>query len=71
MVVAGGVEVEFADGLAVGVGDSDVEVLDENEDLGAGVVATDADVVEAAAVAEGELAEAIDGVVADPVVRVR
>jgi hypothetical protein len=65
LVVAGGVELEFVDGLAVGAGDADVEVLDEHEDFGAGVTAAEADVVESAPVAERELAEAVDDVMAD------
>ena len=70
MVVAGGVELEFVDGLAVGAGDADVEVLDEHEDFGAGVTAAEADVVESAPVTERELAEAVDDVMADSVVGV-
>jgi hypothetical protein len=70
LVVAGGVEGEFADGFVVGGGDPHVEVFDQDEDFGAGVAAADADVVQAAAVAEGELAGGVDGVVADPVVGV-
>jgi hypothetical protein len=35
--------------------DADVQVLDEHEDRGAGVLAADADVVEAAVGAEGGL----------------
>ena len=57
LVVAGGVEGEFAEEFACGgVDDADVEVLDEHQDAGSGVGPADADVVEAAAVAEGELA---------------
>jgi hypothetical protein len=47
-----------------------VEVLDEHEDFGAGVTAAEADVVESAPVAERELAEAVDDVMADSVVGV-
>ena len=70
MVVAGGVEGELAEELAVGGGDADVEVLDEDQDWLAVVAAADADVVEPAAVAQGELAGGVDGVVAYSVVGV-
>jgi hypothetical protein len=42
----------------------------EQQDAGSGVGAADADVVEAAAVAEGDFAGGIDAVGADPVVGV-
>jgi hypothetical protein len=51
-----------------GVDDADVEVLDEHEDAGAGVCSADADVVQAAVVAEGDASGLVDGVVAQPVV---
>ena len=60
MVVAGGVEDEFADEVAVFGDDADVAVVDEHEDFGAGVGASDADVVEAAVVAQGEFAVLVD-----------
>ena len=67
LVVAGGVE--FADQFAGGgVDDADVQVLDEHEDRGAGVFGAGADVVEAAADAQGELAGRVGAVGADAVV---
>jgi hypothetical protein len=42
--------------------------VDEHEDAGSGVGPADADVVELAVVAEGELAVGVDAVGADPVV---
>jgi hypothetical protein len=61
LVVAGGVEDEFADELAAVFGDDpDVELADEHEDAGAGPASTDADVVQLAAVAEGEFAVGVD-----------
>jgi hypothetical protein len=45
--------------------DADVQFADEHEDSGAGVVAADADVVQAAVVAQGEFAVAVDAVFAD------
>lgn len=47
-----------------------MSVFDEDEHGSVGVAATDSDVVEAAAVAEGDLAELVHGVVADSVVGV-
>ncbi|WP_165546467.1 hypothetical protein [Kribbella soli] len=44
---------EFAGG---GLDDPDVEVVDELEDGGSGVLAADGDVVEAAGAAQGEFA---------------
>jgi hypothetical protein len=71
LVVAGGVDGELAEELAGGgVDDADVQVLDEHQDPGAGVGAADADVVEPAADAEGELAVGVDAVGADAVVGV-
>ena len=58
---------EFAGG---GVDDADVEVGDEDDDVGSGVFSADADVVQAAVVAQRDLAGGIDSVVADPVMRV-
>ena len=54
-----------------GVDDSDVEVLDEQQDAGAGVGSADADVVESAGVAQGEFSVLVDAVGADPVVGVK
>ena len=48
--------------------DSDVEIVDEHDDVGSGVGSADADVEEAAPVSEGELALGVDDVVADTVV---
>jgi hypothetical protein len=48
LVVAGGVGYEFAQEFAGGgVDDSDVEVVDEDQDAGSGVGSADADVVQA------------------------
>ena len=69
MVVPGGVEGEVAEDLAGGgVDDADVEVGDEEEDGGSGVGSSEADVVEAAVVAEGDAAGGVDAVAADAVV---
>src|SRR5690242_13459919 len=66
LVVAGRVEAEFADQFAVFLGDDpELKVAGEDEDLGAGPAASDADVVELAVVAQGELAVGVDGVAAD------
>jgi hypothetical protein len=57
LVVAGRVDGELADECAGGgVDDPDVQVVDEHEDCGAGVLVADADVVEFPADAQGELA---------------
>ena len=45
--------------------DPDVEVVDEQDDLGARQCSADADVEELAVVAEGDLAGLVDAVVAD------
>ena len=53
LVVAAGVEGEFSEFLAgCGVDDADVFVVGEEHDRGAGVGASDADVVEATLVAD-------------------
>ena len=65
--VEGEVAEEFAGG---GVDDADVQVGDEHEDGGSGVFAAEADVVEAAVVAQGEASGLVDAVVADPPVAV-
>jgi hypothetical protein len=52
------------------VDDSDVEVLNEYEDAGAGVGSADADVMEAAGDAQGDDAGLVDAVAADSVVGV-
>jgi hypothetical protein len=61
------VEGEVAELGAVEGEDSDLEASDEHDDAPAGVGAADADVVEAAVVAEGELAAGVDAVVVDAV----
>jgi len=69
LVVAGEVKGEVAEQFArCGVDDPDVQVLDEHQNAGSGVGSADADVVEAAAVADGELSVGVDAVGADPVV---
>ena len=45
--------------------DPDVEVGDEDQDGGAGVVSADSDVVELAVVAEGDSSDLVDAVVAE------
>jgi hypothetical protein len=70
LVVAGGVEGELADEVAVLGEDADVEVVGEDQDPVAGVASAEADVVEAAVVAQGDRAVVADAVVADPVVAV-
>ena len=64
---------ETASEFFAGVGgdDFDVAVVDQHDDGCAGVAASDADVVEAPVVAEGEFAVAVDNVVADPEVVAR
>ena len=70
LVVAGGVEDQFADeGSGVVLQDADVEVVDEHGDFGAAASLAQADVVQAAVVADGDDVGGVDGVVADPVVR--
>lgn len=60
MVVAGGVEGEVSEEFAGGgVDDADVEVLDQDDDVGS----SDADGVEPALVAQGDLAGLVDAVV--------
>jgi hypothetical protein len=71
LVALGWVEDEFAEQFAGGgVDDADVTVLDQDEDAGSGVGSADADGVEPAPVAQGDLAGLVDAVVADPVVAV-
>jgi hypothetical protein len=71
LVVAGGVEGQFAEELAGGgVDDADVQVADEQQDGGSGVGPADADVVELSAVAQGDGAVGVDQVAADAVVGV-
>jgi hypothetical protein len=71
LVVPGRVEGQFAQEFAGGgVDDADVQVVDEYQDGGPGVGPADADVVEPAVDAQGELAVGIDAVGADAVVAV-
>jgi hypothetical protein len=70
LVVLGRVELEFSEELAVVGEDPDLELVDQDQDVGAGVAAADADVVEPAVVAQGEDAAGVDLVVADAVVGV-
>ena len=71
LVIAAGIEGEFAEQFAGGGGDdADVEVLDEQQDVGSGVRPAGAEVVELAAVAQGDGAAGTDLVGADPVVGV-
>ena len=66
LVVLVGVDGQFADDLAgVAVDDGDVEVVDEHADQGAGVLGAEADVVQASAASQGDLAAGVGGVVAD------
>ncbi len=65
LVVAGGVELDVAQGLA-GRGDADVEVLHQDQDGLSAVASADADVVEAGGAAEGEPSAVIDEIVATP-----
>src|SRR5262245_64113843 len=66
LVVAGGVEDEVAEHFAGGgVDDADVAVGDQHDDAGSGVFVAEADVVEAAVVAEGDASGLVDAVVAD------
>src|SRR4051812_30504855 len=65
LVVLGGVEFEVSEDLAAGGADPDVAVLDQDQDGSGGVAAADADVVEPAVVAQGELSVGVDGVMAD------
>ncbi len=71
LVVAGGVDGELAEEFSGGgVDDADVEVVDEQDDVGSGVGSSDADVVEPAVHADGDGAAGVDAVVADAVVGV-
>jgi len=65
LVVAGGVEDEFAHEVAAVGDDPDVELVYEHEDFGSGPGASDADVVEAAVVSQGEVSATVDAVFAD------
>ena len=62
----GGVEGELSEEFAGGgVDDSYVAVGDEHHDSGSGVFVAEADVVEAAVVAQGDTSGLVDAVVAD------
>jgi hypothetical protein len=65
LVVLGRVELQFSEEFAVVGEDADVSIVDQNEDVGAGVASADADVVEPAVVSQGEDAAGVDLVVAD------
>jgi hypothetical protein len=54
LVVLGRVELQFSEEFAIVGKDADVAIVDQDEDVGAGVAAADADVVEPAVVAQGE-----------------
>ena len=69
MVVPVGVEDQLPDEVAgVTCDDANVQLVDEQGDAGSAVGGADADVVEAAVVAQGDGAAGVDGVVADSVV---
>ena len=71
LVAAGGVEGQFAQELAGGgVDDADVGVAGQEQDVGPGVGAAGADVVEAPGMAQGDGAVAADAVGPDPVMGV-
>jgi hypothetical protein len=55
LIVAGGVEVEFSDEFAGVFGDdADVVFADQDKDVGVGIGAAEADVVQPAVVAQGD-----------------
>jgi hypothetical protein len=63
LVALGWVEDQVAEEFAGGcVDDADVQVLDQDDDAGSGVGSADADRVELAAVAQGDLAAGVDPV---------
>src|SRR4051812_42049701 len=69
LVVPGGVEGELSEEFSgLLVDDSDLEVLDEQQDVGSGVGSSDADVVQATVVAQGDDAGVVDAVASDPFV---
>jgi hypothetical protein len=71
LVVASWVDDQVAQDLAGGgVDDGDVEVLDEQDDVGSGVGSADADVAKAAGDAQGDAAGFVDLVAAGAVVGV-
>jgi hypothetical protein len=71
LVVLGGVEDQLAEQLpGGGVDHADVQVLDEQDDVGSGMGSADAEVVQPAGDAQGDAAAVVDAVVPDPVVGV-
>src|SRR5438128_6804844 len=71
LVVASWVDGEVAEEFSGGgVNDADVEVVDEQDDVGSGVGSADADVAEPTGDAQGDAAGFVDLVVADAVVGV-
>jgi hypothetical protein len=71
LVVGGGVEDELAEQLAGGgVDHADLEVLDEQDDVGSGVGSADAEVVQPAGHPQGDTAAVVDAVAPDAVVGV-
>ena len=71
LVVLGGVKDQLAEQFpGGGVDHADVQVLDEQDDVGSGVGAADAEVVQPAGDAQGDAAAVVDAVVPDPVVGV-
>lgn len=70
LVVAAWVDGEVAEDFSGGgVDDGDVEVLDEQGDVGSGVGSADTDVSEAAGDAEGDAAGFVDLVVSDALIQ--
>ena len=72
LVVAGGIDGEFAEEFAGGgvddaddADDADVQVVDEQDGVGSGVGSSDADVVEPSVHAQGDATGVIDAVVAN------
>jgi hypothetical protein len=68
VVVLGRVELKFSEEFAVVGEDPDMELVDQDQDVGAGVAAADAAVVGPAVVAQGEGSAGVALVVADAVV---
>jgi hypothetical protein len=65
LVADGRVEDEFAEQFSGGgVDDADVQVLDEDEDVGSGVGSADADGLEPSLVAQSDLSADVDAVAA-------
>ena len=71
LVVLGRIEGQLAQDLAGGgVEHGDLQVFDEQSDVGSGVGSAESDVVQSAVVAQGDVAGFADAVGADPVVGV-